>query len=132
MTFSVTNPGSTNLTITQLQYYATAQVPADMNKAAKIFNGNTQVWNGTLAVDSNSLADITDTVVAPGQTVQFRVVLDAPFGNTAGTPVAGNRVFQISNVEYSQTFGDGTSSVAALVGNSYTNTVKLPVAAKNY
>ena len=58
--------------------------------------------------------------------------LNAPFVNTAATPTAGNRVFQISNVNYAQQFANGTMSSYANVSASYLTTVGLPVAAANY
>lgn len=58
--------------------------------------------------------------------------LDAPFVNTAPTPTAGNRVFQISNLEYAQQFANGSQSPFGMVATSYLTTVGLPVAAANY
>jgi hypothetical protein len=133
ITVKITNPGSTNLTINALQYFANAQTSADIAQPFKIFNGSTEVAAGTITAAANTNINLnTPITLAGGDSVTLLVKLDSPFVNTSTTPVAGNRVFQISNVNYTQTFANGTPGTAGLVGAGYTNTVGLPVAATNY
>lgn len=133
ITIKIQNPGSTNLTVNAIQYFANAQVGADIAKPAKIFNGSTEVAATTLVANANTTVNLnTPITIAGGDSVTLLVKLDSPFSNTATNPNAGNRVFQISNVQYSQTFANGSTSAFGFVPTGYTNTVGLPVAATNY
>jgi hypothetical protein len=133
ITIKITNPGLTNLTVDQIEYFANAQVSADVAKPFKIFNGASAVAAGTITANANTaIALSTPITLAGGDSVTLLVKLDSPFSNTAVNPNAGNRVFQISNVRYSQTFANGSTSPFAFVAGGYTNTVGLPVAAVNY
>ena len=133
ITITVQNPGSTNLTIDAIQYYASAQEDADITVGAKIFNGATEVAAATLVADTNTTIALNNAItIAGGDSVTLLVKLDAPFSNTAVNPQSGNRIFQISNVRYAQTFANGSMSAFGFVSAGYTNTVGLPVAAVNY
>ncbi len=133
ITIRISNPGSTNLTVSGIQYFANAQSGNDIAKPAKIFNGSTVIASTTLVANANTVIVFnTPITVAGGDSVTLNVRLDSPFSNTATNPNAGNRVFQISNVNYAQTFANWSSSSFGFVPTGYTNTVGLPVAAANY
>jgi hypothetical protein len=132
LTFRITNPGSTNLTVDQVEYFANAQSGADIAKPFKIFNGGTQLAAGSLVAGASTSIAMSPLTIAGGQSVTLTVKLDSPFVNTATNPAAGQRVFQIQNVRYSQTFSNGTTSAFGFVPAGFTTSVGLPVAAANF
>lgn len=133
ITINIQNPGLTNITVDAIQYFANAQSGGDIAKPAKIFNGATEIATGTLVANANTtFAFLAPITIAGGGSVTLTVKLDTPFTNTASNPQAGNRVFQVNNVRYYQTFSNGSTGSNAFIPAGYTNTVGLPVAAVNY
>ena len=95
-------------------------------KTFKIYNGNDVVYAGTTAAGTTATIAFTNAlVISPNSTLTLVVQLDNPFVNTAATPTAGNRKFQVTNLSYSQTFTDGSSSAFGTVAPAYINQVGL-------
>lgn len=132
MTFAISNGGTSNVTVGAIQYFANAQNSTDIAKPADVYVNNNKVATVTLVAGANTNIPLPAFTIAGGQTATVRVALVTAFVNTAATPTAGNRVFQISNVQYSQTFANGSTSSFGFVPTGYTNTVGLPVAPANY
>lgn len=110
-----------------MSYFQTAQLAADIQgKAFKIYNGNDIVYAGnTAGATTETITFANPLVISPNTNLTLVVQLDNPFVNTAATPTAGNRKFQVTNVSYAQTFTDGTSSTFGTVAPAYTNQVGL-------
>lgn len=129
ITIRVSNPGSTNLTVNGLEYVAFAQVANDIIKPAKVLIGSEVVASTTLQASTTLVINFTTPVtIAGGSSVDLKVRLDNPYVNTASNPIAGTRVFRITNVKYAQIFANGLSSPFGLVPTAYKTSCGLPVA----
>lgn len=128
-TIRVANPGSTNLTVNGLEYVAFAQVANDIIKPAKVFLGSEVVASITLQASTTLIINFTTPItIAGGDSVNLKVRLDNPYVNTAPNPIAGTRVFRVTNVKYAQIFANGLSSSFGLVPTAYKTSCGLPVA----
>lgn len=109
--FRVHNAGTTSLLVSGFTYFANAQSGGDLNgKAFKVFNGTTVLSTGTLTIGADTFLAfnvLTPVTIAASGDLVLTVKLDTAFTNTASTPVAGNRIFQLSNVNYAQMFANG-------------------------
>lgn len=129
ITFKVTNSGSTNLLLSGITYFANAQTPADIEQDFELYDGSSLLATGTIVAGSNQSIALPSTLsIAAQDHVILNVRLVSPFVPTPGTD-AGNRVFQIGNINYAQMFANGNVGTYANVSASYLNTIGLPVSA---
>ena len=129
ITFRVTNSGSTNLILSGVTYFANAQTPADVQKDFELYDGSTLLSTGTIVAGSNRrIVLFTPLSIAAQDNVTLNVRFTTPFVPTPGTD-AGNRIFQIGNVNYAQMFANGNLGAYGDINASYLTTVGLPVSA---
>lgn len=120
--------------INAFQYFATAQIPTDIAKPASTMTPYMDTGSSTgFTIIPNQLqwvqlgsTDYNFSEIGQQQIKETQFRLQAPFVNSAQNPLNGQRIFNLTNIEFNQKFVDG-STQSLVVPQDYKSSVGLSI-----